>query len=116
MGVLYRFCGCVVAMPIAAWLLPGVHTVNAETAWIAGVILGLIYLILRPIAKLILSPLNCLSFGILGFVVDTLFVQLTSSWLPGFAVDSFLWAMAASAIVAVLREGAGSLAGRRGRR
>ncbi len=112
MGVVYRFCGCVVAMPVAAYILPGVHTANAQTAWFAGLMLGVIYLILRPIAKLVLTPLNCLSFGVLGFVVDALFVRLAASWMPGFQVDSFLWACAASVIVALAREGAGRLAGK----
>ena len=114
-GAMYRFCGCVVSMPVAAWLLPGVHTANAETAWVAGLFLGLIYLILRPLAKLILLPFNCLTFGILGFVIDVLLVQLAAWWMPGFLIDGFLWAVLVAVIVSFLREGAGSLAGREAR-
>lgn len=109
-GTLFRFIGCVIAMPVAAWLLPGVHTADAQTAWMAGALLGVIYLLLRPIAKLLISPLNCLSFGILGFVVDVAFVLLAARWMTGFQVDGFWWAAATSIIVAVLREGCGKLA------
>ena len=113
-GIAFRFAGCVIAMPVAAWLLPGVHTANAEAAWVAGVLLGGIYLVLRPIAKLLLTPLNCLSFGILGFLVDAAFVLLAAEGMTGFRVDGFLWALATSLIVSALREALGHLAeGRR---
>lgn len=110
-GVLFRFCGTLVAMPLAAWLLPGVHAISNEAAWIAGVFLGVIYLVLRPLAKLLLSPFNCLTFGIVGLLVDAGLVQLAASWIRGFTIDSFWWALATSVIVFIVREGAGRLAG-----
>jgi Predicted membrane protein len=112
-GMVFRFCGCVVAMPIAAWLLPGVHTANPEVAWIAGALLGIIYLVLRPIAKLLLTPFNCLTFGIMGFVVDVLFVRLAAQWAPDFDIDGFWWAVATSLIVSALRESVGKLGERK---
>ena len=110
-GAMFRFCGCVAAMPIAAFFLPGVHTADARTAWIAGAFLGFIYLVLRPIAKLILLPFTCFTFGILGFVVDVLLVRLAAQWMPGFEIDGFWWALLAAIVVSLLREGAGTLAG-----
>ena len=110
----FRFIACVVAMPLAAFLLPGVHTADPETAWIAGLLLGLLYLILRPLAKLLLLPFHCLTLGIFGFVVDALLVQLAAWWMPGFMIDSFLWALLVSLVVSLLREAAGRLAKRTG--
>ncbi len=111
-GTLYRFAGSALSLPVAAWLLPGVHTQNAVTAWLAGLILALIYLVIRPVAKLILTPFNCLTFGILGFVVDALFVLLAASWMPGFAIDGFWWAVATAMIAEVIRGLAGMFAGK----
>lgn len=109
-GVLLRFCGTVVSVPLAVWLLPGVEAANNEIAWIAGVLLGIIYLVLRPLAKLLLSPFNCLTFGIVGFIVDAGLVLLAARVIPGFWVASFWWALAVSLVVMVLREGLGKLA------
>lgn len=108
-GVLFRFCATVVAMPTAAWLLPGVHAANSQVAWLTGVLLGLIYLILRPIAKLLLSPLNCLSLGVIGFLADVGFVYLAARWMGSFRIDGFLWAIATALLVALLREGLGKI-------
>lgn len=110
-GLLFRFCGTLVALPVAAWLLPGVHAVNNEIAWIAGVVLGLIYLVLRPLAKLLLSPFNCLTLGVVGFLVDVGLVNLATGWLGGFTIDGFWWSVAVALVVFVFREGAGRLAG-----
>ena len=113
MGVLMRFLGCVTAMPVAAWLLPGVHAATPESAWIAGLLLGIVYLFLRPLAKLFLSPFNCLTFGLIGFLADVLLLRFAAGRVTGFTVDSFLWAAAASVIVAVMREALGKAGGRR---
>lgn len=109
-GILLRFCATVIAMPLAAWVLPGIHASSNEIAWVAGVMLGLAYLVLRPLAKLLLSPFNCLTFGIVGLLVDAGLVMLATNWLHGFVIDSFWWALAASLGVTLLREGIGSLA------
>ncbi len=114
-GILLRFCGCVVAMPVAAWLLPGVTTADPETAWIAGVFLGVLYLIARPVLRLILTPFNCLTLGLAGIVIDAAFVMLAAEWLPGFAIESFWWALATAVLVSLLREGLGSLGKKRRR-
>lgn len=103
-GFSFRFCGCVLSMPLVAWLLPGIWADAPETAWIAGMFLGFLYAIVRPITRLLLIPMNCLSVGLLGIVVDALFVRLAASWLPGFHVDGFLWALAAAVITSIVRE------------
>lgn len=109
-GVVFRFCATVVSMPLAAWLLPGVHAANSQIAWIAGVLLGILYLLLRPLAKLLLSPFNCLTFGIVGFLVDVGFVGLAARWMPGFTIDGFWWTVLVSLVVSVLREFIGRMA------
>lgn len=109
-GVLLRFCGTVVAVPLAAWLLPGVHAASTQIAWIAGVLLGLLYLVLRPLAKLLASPLNCLTFGLVGLLIDIGFIYLAADWLRGLQIDSFLWAVVTALLIALVREGVGKLA------
>ena len=112
-GVALRFFGCTAAMPLAAWLLPGVHAAEMAQAWMAGLLLALLYLLLRPLLKLLLSPFNCLTFGLVGLLLDAGSVLLADRWMDGFAVDGFLWALAASLMSNFLREGAGMLAGKK---
>lgn len=110
-GVLFRFCGTMLAIPLAAWLLPGVHVSGMETAWVAGVLLAMLFLVLRPLAKLLLVPFNCLTFGILGLLLDVGLVALAARWMPGLYIDGFLWTLVTAAIVWIAREGLGRLGG-----
>lgn len=109
LGIIARFFGCVVAMPIAAAVLPGVHTASADAAWMAGLLLGVTYLILRPIVKFFISPLNCLTLGLIGFIVDALLIQLAANQTVGFQVDDLLWAIATALLVSICRETMGAL-------
>lgn len=112
-GALFRFCGTMAAIPLAAWLLPGVHA-SMEAAWIAGVLLAFLFLIARPLFKLLLSPFNCLTFGLVGILLDIGLVGLAARWMPGVTIDGYLWTAATALIVIALREMLGRLPGARG--
>lgn len=107
--MLLRFCGTVLAMPLAAWLLPGVEAQDPHSAWVAGILLGLLYLLLRPLVKLVLSPLNCLTMGIIGFLADMGLLYLATDWLEGFHIQGLSWLALTCGLVTVLREILGGL-------
>lgn len=104
-----RFCATVVAVPLAVWILPGVQAASWEIAWIAGALLGIVFLVLRPIIKLLLTPLNCLTFGLVGFFADVAFVHLTAGWVHGFIIENLVWSALTALIIFILREGMGKL-------
>jgi len=105
-GIALRFFACMISVPLAAWLLPGVHVQAAEAAWIAGALLATVYLLIRPLLRLLLSALNCLLLGVLGIFTDSALVLLCAHLLEGFSVDGILWAGAAALMIGVLRTGA----------
>lgn len=49
---------------------------------VAAVVLTLVNLLLRPIVSLITAPLNFLSFGLLGFVVNGLMLYAAAYFIP----------------------------------
>ena len=111
-GIALRFFACTAALPLAALLLPGVESAGPEDAWIAGGLLAFVYLVLRPVLRLLVSAGNCLSLGLLGFAVDAGLVWGIAQVFPGVRYESFPWALAAAGIVTVLRGGADVLAGK----
>lgn len=108
-GVVLRFLATVLAVPVAVWLLPGVHASSAEMALLAGVLLGLAFLVLRPLIKLLLVPLNCLTFGLVGFIADIGLVYLAAGSFRGITIEGFWWTVAVALLVWVLRETLGRL-------
>ena len=93
---------------LASVLLPGIQVADTGAALIAGLVLSLVYLLVRPVVKMLTSPLNFITLGLVGFVVDVGMIYLCS-WIMGdrFVVTGFLWAVLLSVIVNAVRSGIG---------
>jgi len=111
--MLLEFVATVLAVPVCAYLLPGVWAAGNEQALQAGLVLGVIYLLLRGPLRFLTKPLGCITFGLMGTVVDALLVQLCAWWMEGdFVVSSFTWAIAAALVVNVVQGAIRTLFGR----
>lgn len=102
--MLLEFVATVLAAPVCAYLLPGVHAASNEASLTAGVTLAVMYLLLRGPLRFLTKPLGCITFGLIGTVADALLVMLCDWWMEGaFVVDSFSWAIAAALVVNVVQ-------------
>ena len=102
------------AFPLADYLLFGLWCRSLEVAILAGAVLILLYLLLRPIARLLLFAFNVLTLGLLGTVLDGFLILLTVRLFPGdVAVQSPEWAFLAALIINVVRGIAGGLVKKR---
>jgi putative membrane protein len=90
----------VIAIVIAAYLIPGVH-VTIVSAFVLAVVLGIINIFFKPIITLITLPINILTLGIFSLVVNALLIMLAAVIVPNFTVDSF-WSAFFFAIVLAL--------------
>jgi uncharacterized membrane protein YvlD (DUF360 family) len=107
----FQFAACVAALWIAALVLPGVRAADYMITVLAGASLGVLYFILRPLARILLGVLNLVTLGLIGLLIDTALVYGVSMLFPeGFHVDGILWALAAAAIVDAARAVAGRAA------
>ena len=100
-----KFLACVGAVPLCVYLFPEhIFAPDYTYAVIAGAVLGLIYITLRPVMKLLLGIFNIFTLGLLYVLLDAWLVQLCS-WvmLQKFQVENFWWALAVALIVNVSR-------------
>ncbi len=67
----------------------GISAVDAQSIIIAALVLGLVNTVIRPVLKLLTLPLNILTFGLLGLVINALMLWLVAGVVPGFHVDGF---------------------------
>jgi putative membrane protein len=103
MNLVIRLLVSALAIFISVYLLPGVHVDGgAETYLILTVVLAAINLFLKPILTLLTLPLSIITLGIFSLVLNALLVMLADRMVPGFAVDSFLWALAFGVVLAVV--------------
>lgn len=104
LATILRFAATVAAIPLCARLMDGVHLIDFHNAILVGVILAVLYTLLRPFLRLVLKVPNFCTLGLVYVVLDALLVN----WVPKLVhhsvqIDSFLWALAVSLAVNALR-------------
>lgn len=86
----------------------GVHVAATKngnstvTLLIAVVALGLVNAFIRPIIMFFAWPINCLTFGLLGFAINILLFFLVGQVVPGFKVDGVQGALIGSVAMAII--------------
>lgn len=100
------FMCCVLAMTTLPYLLPGVTAAEPTAAVTAGVLLGLAYLVIRPVMRILTLPVGCLTLGIFNLVIDVGLIWLCGEMIDGFQVagimDAVLSAIMVNAVCAIV--------------
>ncbi|MBI3947978.1 MAG: phage holin family protein [Armatimonadetes bacterium] len=76
---------------------------SAVGAVVAVVALALVNAVIRPVLNLLVGPLNCLTFGLIGFVINALLFWLVGQLgIEGFRVGSFVAALFGSVVMGII--------------
>jgi putative membrane protein len=75
---------------IAAHLVPGVSYDNYVTLLIAGVLLGIVNALVRPVVFLLTLPITIVTLGLFLLVVNAAMIGLVALFLKGFTVDGLV--------------------------
>lgn len=90
MGILIGIVCNAVALYLTTFV-PGIaFTGNIVTLFIAGALLGLFNLIVRPVATLIALPLLIITLGLFYFVLNGILLWLAGLVLPGYHVNGLM--------------------------
>jgi putative membrane protein len=115
-GFILRACITAVGLWVATRLVSGIRIDDSTTVVLAGVLLGVVNAIVRPIAIILTLPLTILSLGLFLLVVNTAMVGLVAAMLPGFHIFGGFWSAFATAVVVGITGWIGSsLIGPRGK-
>ena len=71
------------------------------TAIIAALVLGFLNCVLRPILKIFSLPINMITLGLFGFLIN-IFIFWLLTFVPGVAIDGFFAAMWGVIIVSIM--------------
>ncbi|WP_368293127.1 phage holin family protein [Dehalobacter sp. TBBPA1] len=91
----------VLALIIASYIVPGIVVSNPLTLLGAGLLLGVINLLIRPVILLLTIPFSLLTFGLFILIVNTWMVMLTAALMPGLGIHGFFAAFLTSLIVSL---------------
>ena len=97
------FLCCLLGVPTATNLLPGAFYVETpERALAAGVLLGLVHVLLRPVLRLVAAPIGCLTLGLAGVAIDVGLIYGCAHFVPGFEVISLPFALLTALFINVM--------------
>lgn len=105
-----RFIAGTLAFPLADYLLFGLWCRSLEAALVAGACLMVLYLLIRPLARLALFAVNLLTLGLIGIAVDSMLILVIVRLFPEHVqVKDVGWAALAALIINLVRSITGRL-------
>jgi putative membrane protein len=95
-----------VLVALGLWLandrVPGVYIEGPSTLLLAGILLGVVNSIVRPIAILLTLPMTIVTLGLFLLVINAAMLALVAWMLPGMHVAGFGAAFWTSILVSVV--------------
>lgn len=111
-----RFLITVAAVPLCGYYMDGFYVSDITQAVLLGVVLGVLYLLFRPLARLVLSVFNFCTLGLLYIVVDAWLVWTAVGFFrPALMMYNFWWAVAVAVVINALRGVVDVLSGNTGK-
>ena len=114
-GFLIRGLMTALGLWVASALLAGVHSTGFLSILGAGLLLGVVNAVVRPVLVILTLPITIVTLGLFLLVVNAAMVGLVAKMMGGFAVDNFWWAMLTAVIVAIVSWSGNAFIGPRGR-
>ncbi|HEV8641976.1 MAG TPA: phage holin family protein [Methylomirabilota bacterium] len=102
MGFLLRVLINAVAIYVVAVIVPGIEVDGVLTALGAGLVLGVINAVVRPILVVLTFPVTLVTLGLFLLVLNGLCLWLTSLLVKGFQVQGFWAAVFGALLVSVV--------------
>ena len=93
------FLSCVFSVPLCATMLPGVSAQPLSAAVLAGALLGVLYLLVRPILRILTFPIGCVTLGLSGFLLEVGLIMALTQVVPVFYVAGLPWAALCALLV-----------------
>lgn len=90
------------ALLVAAHVVPGISLAGLGSALAAGLVLGIINAVVRPILVVITFPITLLTLGIFLLVLNAFCLKLVSFFVSGFQVAGWWPAFWGALLVSVV--------------
>lgn len=112
-GILLRGVFAVVGLWIATFLVRGLSFNAPATLLVAGLVLGLVNALLRPVLVVLTLPITLVTLGLFLLVINAAMVGFVAWLMPGMHVAGFWPALGTALIVSVVTWLGDALARRR---
>ena len=100
-GFIFRAVIAALGLWLATVWVDGIYINGPATLVLAGVLLGLVNAVVRPVALILTFPFTIVTLGLFLLVVNAAMLGLVALLLPGFNINGFWTAVLAALIVSV---------------
>ena len=101
-GIILRGAFAALGLWVATFFVTGLRFDRSGTLIIAGLLLGIVNAIVRPVLVILTLPITILSLGLFLLVINAAMVALVAALLPGMQLSGFGAALATTLIVSVV--------------
>ena len=91
-----------VAVMVAAYVIPGLHVATTASAFVAGIVLGLVNAIIKPLLIVLTLPFTLITLGLFLFVVNAICLGLVAWLVPGFTISGFVAAFFGALVITLV--------------
>jgi len=99
MTLIYRLLFNTLGLLVIAEFIQGIQIAGFYAALIAALVLGILNTIVRPILFILTLPITILTLGLFAFVLNAFLFLFAASFIEGFAVSSFWYALLGSVLM-----------------
>ncbi|MCD8377338.1 MAG: phage holin family protein [Candidatus Gastranaerophilales bacterium] len=103
--LLLKWIGLALCIMFAGRIIPGITISNFTTAMIAGAVIALVNLFIKPALIFLTLPINILTLGLFILVINALLFMFVAYLVPGIEVNGFLSAFWGALILSILSIG-----------
>tara|TARA_B100002051_G_scaffold276833_1_gene329888 strand:- start:13651 stop:14019 length:369 start_codon:yes stop_codon:yes gene_type:complete len=87
---------------LIAELIDGITVDNFYAAIIASIILGILNIVIKPILLILTLPITIVTLGLFSFVINGALFLFAASFIEGFSVNNFWYAILGSLLMSVV--------------
>lgn len=102
MNLIARILLNALALLIIASIFAGINLDGTYTAIVTAVILALLNAVVRPILFVLTLPITILTLGLFSFVINAVLFLFAASFIEGFEVANFWYALIGSIIMSIV--------------
>ena len=82
--------------------VPGISVDGFYPALIAALVLGILNIIIKPILLILTLPITIVTLGLFAFVVNASLFLFAASFIDGFKVTNFWYALLGSVLMSII--------------
>jgi len=102
MTMLLRLLFNALGLILIAEFVEGIEVQGLYAAVITAVVLGIFNIIIRPILLILTLPITILTLGLFSFVVNAALFLFAASFIDGFSVENFWYALLGSVLMSII--------------